>query len=233
MKKTLQKHILIVDDEEDILELVKYNLEVNGFRTTCVTNGEDALKMTRSGQTDLMILDLMLPNIDGLDVCRIIKADSEIKRFPILMLTAKGEESDIIQGLEMGADDYVTKPFSPEVLVARVKALLRRETESDEESDQMIQLDGLTINPGRREVKVDGKRVELTFSEFQILYLLARHPNFVYTRNQIIDEVRGENYPVTDRTVDFQIVGLRKKLGTAEKYIKTVRGVGYRFYLEE
>jgi len=189
--------------------------------------------MTRSGQTDLMILDLMLPNIDGLDVCRIIKADSEIKRFPILMLTAKGEESDIIQGLEMGADDYVTKPFSPEVLVARVKALLRRETESDEESDQMIQLDGLTINPGRREVKVDGKRVELTFSEFQILYLLARHPNFVYTRNQIIDEVRGENYPVTDRTVDFQIVGLRKKLGTAEKYIKTVRGVGYRFYLEE
>ncbi|HDY75181.1 MAG TPA: response regulator transcription factor [Candidatus Marinimicrobia bacterium] len=228
-----QKHILIVDDEEDILELVKYNLGINGFLTTCATNGEEALKFTRLHKPDLIVLDLMLPNIDGLDVCRVLKADSETKSIPILMLTARGEESDIIQGLEMGADDYVTKPFSPQVLVARVKTLLRRYSEPIEDKEGVIRIRELSIHPGRREVKIGEKRVELTYTEFQILHLLARHQNFVFTRNQIIDEIRGENYPVTDRTVDFQIVGLRKKLDQAGKYIKTVRGVGYRFYLED
>lgn len=233
MMEPFQKHILIVDDEEDILELVKYNLEINGFLTTSATNGEEALKFTRSHKPDLIVLDLMLPNIDGLDVCRVLKADSETKNIPILMLTARGEESDIIQGLEMGADDYVTKPFSPQVLVARVKTLLRRYSEPIEDEEGIIRIRELSIHPGRREVKIGEKRIELTYTEFQILHLLARHQNFVFTRNQIIDEIRGENYPVTDRTVDFQIVGLRKKLDQAGKYIKTVRGVGYRFYLED
>jgi two-component system phosphate regulon response regulator PhoB len=233
MMEQFQKHILIVDDEEDILELVKYNLEINGFLTTCATNGEEALKITRSHKPDLIVLDLMLPNIDGLDVCRVLKADSETKYIPIQMLSARGEESDIIQGLEMGADDYVTKPFSPQVLVARVKTLLRRYSEPIENEEGIIRIRELSIHPGRREVKIGEKRIELTYTEFQILHLLARHKNFVFTRNQIIDEIRGENYPVTDRTVDFQIVGLRKKLNQAGRYIKTVRGVGYRFYLEK
>jgi len=233
MKKMLQKHILIVDDEEDILELVRYNLEINGFQTTCVSNGEQALKTPRIHHPDLIVLDLMLPSIDGLDVCRILKGDSDTKSIPILMLTARGEESDIVKGLEIGADDYITKPFSPLVLVARVKALLRRYSEPVADEKGVITIQELTIHPGRREVKIGERLIEFTFTEFQILHLLARHPNLVFTRNQIIDEVRGDNYPVTDRTVDFQIVGLRKKLGKVDRYIKTVRGVGYRFNLEE
>lgn len=229
----LQKHILIVDDEEDILELVRYNLEINGFQTTCVSNGEQALKTPRIHHPDLIVLDLMLPSIDGLDVCRILKGDSDTKSIPILMLTARGEESDIVKGLEIGADDYITKPFSPLVLVARVKALLRRYSEPVADEKGVITIQELTIHPGRREVKIGERLIEFTFTEFQILHLLARHPNLVFTRNQIIDEVRGDNYPVTDRTVDFQIVGLRKKLGKVDRYIKTVRGVGYRFNLEE
>lgn len=233
MKRTLQKHILIVDDEEDILELVRYNLEINGFQTTCVNNGEEALKKTRRLYPDLIILDLMLPNIGGLDVCRILKQDLQTKSIPVLMLTARGEETDIVKGLEIGADDYVTKPFSPQVLVARVNALMRRYSEDVADKKGVITIQELTIHPGKREVKIEGRQVELTYTEFQILHLLARHPNLVFTRNQIIDEVRGDDHPVTDRTVDFQIVGLRKKLGMAGIYIGTVRGVGYRFYLEE
>ncbi|MFQ6677986.1 MAG: response regulator [Fidelibacterota bacterium] len=233
MKITPQKHILIVDDEEDILELIRYNLEINGFQTTCVNNGEEALKKTRRLYPDLIILDLMLPNIGGLDVCRILKQDLQTKSIPVLMLTARGEETDIVKGLEIGADDYVTKPFSPQVLVARMNALLRRYSEDVADKKGVITIQELTIHPGKREVKIEGRQVELTYTEFQILHLLARHPNLVFTRNQIIDEVRGENYPVTDRAVDFQIVGLRKKLGKAGGYIKTVRSVGYRFYLEE
>ncbi|NQV38775.1 MAG: response regulator [Candidatus Marinimicrobia bacterium] len=233
MKRTLQKHILIVDDEEDILELVKYNLEINGFQTTCVTNGEQALKKASIHHPDLIVLDLMLPNIDGLNVCRILKGDTETKSIPILMLTARGEETDIVKGLEIGADDYVTKPFSPQVLVARVKALLRRYSESVADENGVITIHDLTIHPEKREVKIGERLIEFTYTEFQILHLLSSRPNIVFTRYQIIDAVRGDNYPVTDRTVDFQIVGLRKKLGKAGRFIKTVRGVGYRFYLEE
>jgi len=226
-------HILIVDDEEDILELVRYNLELDGFQTTCVINGEQALKKTRTEKPDLIVLDLMLPNIDGLDVCRILKNDSKTKNIPILMLTARGEEADIVRGLEIGADDYVTKPFSPKILVARVKTLLRRYAEPVGDEEGIIRYEELSIHPGKREVKVNDRNVVLTYTEFQILFLLASHPNWVFTRNQIIDEVRGDNYPVTDRSVDFQIVGLRKKLGEAGRFIKTVRGVGYRFHTEE
>lgn len=233
MKRSNKAHILIVDDEEDILELVRYNLEINGFRTSCADNGEKALRITRANQPDLIVLDLMLPTIGGLDVCRKIKEDTKTGAIPILMLTARGEESDVVRGLEMGADDYITKPFSPQILVARIKALLRRYFNSGQPAEGEIIIHELTINPAKREVKVGGKTVELTFSEFQILHLMARHPNIAFTRNQIIDAIRGDNYPVTDRSVDFQIVGLRKKLGPAGGYVKTVRGVGYRFYLSD
>lgn len=228
-----RKPIIVVDDEEDILELIRYNLDKEGFQVVCATTGEDALLKARSESIDLLVLDLMLPGIDGLDVCRILKSDSQTKSIPILMLTAKGEEADIVKGLEIGADDYVTKPFSPRVLIARVKALLRRSIEDGKRPEDVIAIQELCIHPGRREVKVEDVSIELTYTEFQILNFLASHPGWVYTRNQIIDAVREDNYPVTDRSVDFQIVGLRKKLGRAGKYIKTVRGVGYRFFAEE
>ena len=176
----------------------------------------------------------MLPGIDGLDICRLLKNKESTKDIPILILSAKGEESDIIKGLELGADDYVTKPFSAKVLTARIDALLRREKTSIESiNDNKMEFDELSIHAGMREVLVDNKTIDLTFTEFQILFLLASHPNWVYTRNQIIDEIRGDDYPVTDRSIDFQIVGLRKKLGTCSRFIKTVRGVGYRFLIED
>ncbi len=227
------KHILVIDDEEDILELICYNLKNEEFRVICAATGEEALQKARSESIDLLVLDLMLPGIDGLDVCRILKSDAKTKAIPILMLTAKGEEADIVMGLETGAADYVTKPFSPGILIARVKALLRRGFEDESKPDDVISVQELSIHSGRRHVKVADASVELTYTEFQILHLLASHPGWVYTRNQIIDAVRGDNYPVTDRSVDFQIVGLRKKLGNAGKYIKTVRSVGYRFFAED
>ena len=176
----------------------------------------------------------MLPGIQGLDVCRIIKSDQETKETPIIMVTALGQEEDIVKGLETGADDYITKPFSIKVLIARVNAVLKRSIEVGEDSDKSLLINGISIKPRLREVRVEDKVIDnLTFSEFQILYLLAGHPGWVFTRYQIIDKIRGDNYPVTDRSVDFQIVGLRKKLGDAGKLIKTVRGVGYRFTPDE
>ncbi len=223
------RHILVVDDEEDILELIRYNVEKKGFRVTCVDSGEKALKHIRTEAPDLLVLDLMLPEIDGLDVCRILKNDTTTSQIPILMLTAKGDESDIVHGLELGADDYVTKPFSMSVLIARIQALLRRQSEAPGTDDETIVRKSLAMDPKRREVRVEDNPVDLTFSEFQILHLLMSHPGLVFTRNQIIDAVRGDNYFVTERSVDFQFVGLRKKLGSAGKYIETIRGVGYRF----
>ena len=176
----------------------------------------------------------MLPGIDGFDICRLLKNKDLTRNIPILILSAKGEESDIIKGLELGADDYVTKPFSAKVLSARVNTLLRRSLANEEEAkDKSITFEELSIHPGKRNVKISNKTVDLTYTEFQILFLLASHPNWVYTRNQIIDEIRGDDYPVTDRSIDFQIVGLRKKLQSASRFIKTVRGVGYRFLIED
>ena len=177
----------------------------------------------------------MLPGIQGLDVCRIIKADQETKDIPIIMVTAMGQEEDIVKGLETGADDYITKPFSIKVLLARVSAVLRRSFEEyDQDSNKSLLISGISIKPKLREVRFKDKVIDnLTFSEFQILYLLAGHPGWVFTRYQIINKIRGDNYPVTDRSVDFQIVGLRKKLGGAGKLIRTVRGVGYRFTPDE
>jgi len=221
--------VLVVDDEEDILELVRYNLAKEGCRVSCVASGEAALSAARQETPDLIVLDLLLPGVDGLEVCRILRRDPRTSHVPILMLTAKGEEADVVAGLELGADDYVTKPFSPRVLVARVKAVLRRRSAHTPEDHLTLQVKDIVINPQRHEVLVQGKPVTLTYTEFRLLHYLARRPGWVFTRQQIIDNVRGDNYPVTDRSVDVQVVGLRKKLGPCGDYIETVRGVGYRF----
>ncbi len=227
------ERILVVDDEEDILELVRYNLVKEGYQVSGTLTGEDALQMARSEAFDLIVLDLMLPGIDGLEVTKKLKGSQKTESTPIVMLTAKGEEADIVTGLELGADDYITKPFSPRVLVARVRAALRRKSSPSEDETTVVQIHQLEIHPGRRSVLVSGQPVELTYTEFQVLYILAKRPGWVFTRSQIVDAVRGDDYPVTDRSVDVQIVGLRKKLGDCSKYIETVRGVGYRFKEED
>ena len=229
------KNILVVEDDSGIKELISFNLSNQGHQVFEANNGELGIEKARKKLPDLILLDLMLPGIHGLDVCRIIKADQETKDIPIIMVTAMGQEEDIVKGLETGADDYITKPFSIKVLLARVSAVLRRSFEEyDQDSDKSLLINGISIKPRLREVRVEDKVIDnLTFSEFQILYLLAGHPGWVFTRYQIIDKIRGDNYPVTDRSVDFQIVGLRKKLGGAGKLIRTVRGVGYRFTPDE
>jgi len=224
-----KKHILIVDDEEDILELVRYNLEKAMYACTCAATGTQAVRAARSLMPDLVLLDLMLPGLDGFEVCSLLRNDAKTRHIPIIMLTAKGSESDVVRGLEMGADDYITKPFSPKVLVARVSAVLRRNRKDAGEDAAPIRVRELVIHPGRHEVSINGEVVDLTFSEFGIVRFLARRPGWVFTRSQIVDAVHGAGHPVTDRAVDVQIVGLRKKLGTFGDYIETVRGVGYRF----
>ncbi len=222
-------HILVVDDEEDILVLLKYNLEKAGYEVSCAGNGTEALKRARQQLPSLIVLDLMLPGISGLEVCSLLKNDARTRDVSILMLTAKGEEKDIVRGLEMGADDYVCKPFSPRVLVARVQAVIRRREKPEANAAAPIHAKDITIHPGRYEVLVNGQAVALTRTEFRILHLLAQRPGWVFTRTQIVDGVRGPEYAVTDRAVDVQIVGLRKKLGACGPLIETVRGVGYRF----
>lgn len=222
------KKILVVDDEEDIGELVKYNLEREGFRVKCVSTGENALLEVSKGEFDLIILDLMLPGVDGLTVCRNIKRDPETASIPVIMLTAKGEESDIVVGLELGASDYITKPFSPRVVVARVKAVLRAVTKRNSEKER-IKIGALDIDPNRYLIKLEGEKLDLTSTEFKLLCYMAKRPGWVFTRNQLIDASRGDEYVVTDRSVDVHIVGIRKKLGKFGNYIQTVRGVGYRF----
>ena len=224
----LKEKILVVEDEEDILELIRYNLTREGYRVMGVVTGEDGLRATQENSYDLVVLDLMLPGLDGLEVCRKLKNDPETRELPVIMVTARGEEADVVTGLELGADDYLTKPFSPRVLVARVRAVLRRTSAPLPEEEGIIEFHDLKIYPGRHEVQVKGKPVNLTLTEYRILQFLARRPGWVFTRYQIIDAVQGEHHVVTDRSVDVQIVGLRKKLGSSGKYIETVRGVGYR-----
>ncbi|MCK5125856.1 MAG: response regulator [candidate division Zixibacteria bacterium] len=220
--------ILVVEDEKDILELITYNLSREGYQVQGVDSGESAMLAVKSTIPDLILLDLMLPGVDGLDICRFLRNRPDTLHVPIIMVTAKGEDSDIVAGLELGADDYVIKPFSPRVLLARVKAVLRR-TEEDIDEDSSFSIYDLKINPGRHEVLFQNNRIDLTSTEFRLLQLLARRPGWVFTRYQIVDSIHGDDYPVTDRSVDVQVVGLRKKLGGAGAYIETVRGVGYRF----
>ena len=191
------------------------------------------LEFCRKHTPDLLLLDLMLPGIKGLDVCRLLKTETTTNTIPIIMVTALGQESDIVKGLESGADDYVTKPFNVTILMARIAAVLRRAKEGTVDFDKDISIKEIKIQPRTRTVTVGDLKLDLTFTEFQLLYLLASHPGWVFTRYQIIDKIRGDNYPVTDRSVDFQIVGLRKKLGEYGKLIETIRGVGYRFQSNE
>ena len=225
----MKEPILVVDDEEDIRELIQYNLTKAGYSVVCASSGEEALLKAREARPAAIILDIMLPGIDGLEVCRQLKADPSLKNTPIVMASAKGEEADIVAGLELGADDYVSKPFSPGVLLARVKSVLRRAQAEPVDMAATISVDGLIVNPSRREVLVNSLPVELTNTEFKLLHFLISQPGVVYTRSQIVDGVHGDDYPVTDRSVDVQIVGLRKKLGEWGAKIETVRGVGYRF----
>lgn len=221
--------ILVVDDEEDIRELVRYNLSKGGYNVMTVGTGEEALQIAQEVKPILVVLDIMLPGIDGLEVCRRLKADSVLCKTPIVMISALGEENDVVAGLELGADDYVAKPFSPGVLLARVKSVIRRVGASPIALDAALSIEGLKVNPTRREVHVRDELVELTNTEFKLLHFLMRQPGVVFTRAQIVDGVHGDDYPVTDRSVDVQVVGLRKKLGEIGALIETVRGVGYRF----
>ncbi len=225
----LKEKIYIVDDEEDILDLVEYILGKEKYRVKRFLTGEDVIAAMHKEKPDLLLLDLMLPGIDGLDVCKSLKKDDDLKEVPIIMLTAKGEDADIVSGLELGADDYITKPFNSSVLLARIKAMLRRKSEKEVSENDVIRIFNIVIHPGRHTVTVDDKPVNLTYSEFRLLQFLARHPGWVYSRYQIVDALRGADYPVTERAIDVQVVGLRKKLGAAGKYIETVRAVGYRF----
>jgi two-component system phosphate regulon response regulator PhoB len=229
-ESTTHHKILVVDDEEDLLELVRYTLAKEGHSITCVDTGEKAVDSVQRKLPDLIVLDLMLPGIDGLEVCRRLKRDSRTRDVPIIMLTAKSEERDVITGLDGGADDYITKPFSPRVLLARVKSLLRRkDVEIRSQQETTIQVRDLIIHPGRHEVTLQGNQLKLTYTEFALLQFLTKRPGWAYTRSQIVDAVKGEDYPVTERSVDVQVAGLRKKLGVFGSNIETVRGVGYRF----
>lgn len=229
MKKPV---ILSVEDEEDIQELVSFNLVKAGFKVLLAESGEQAIEQLGGTSPDLVILDLMLPGMNGLEVCKTMKRIDSLKEIPIIMLTAKGEEIDIITGLDLGADDYVSKPFSPKILIARIKAVLRKKTEDSlrriKEEDSLIVKDNLVIDPARYEVKVDGNRVKLTLTEFNILKLLAQRESWVFTRQQIIDSVKGYEFSVTPRAVDVHIFSLRNKLGKAGEKIESVRGIGYR-----
>ncbi len=226
-----KERILVIEDEEDILALIHFNLVKAGFLVECAMTGEEGFSKVREYNPNLILLDLMLPGMDGLEVCRRLRQAPDTQDIPIIMLTAKGEEHDILLGLELGADDYVTKPFSPQILEARARAVLRRRTKTEPSTDldQPIEIHDLYIHRGRNKVRAAGEEVELTFSEFQLLCLLVCKPGWVFTRTQIVDAIHGEGYAVTDRAVDVQVVGLRKKLGPCGEYIETVRGIGYRF----
>ncbi len=224
-----KESILVIEDDKDIQELIKYNLTREGYRVHCVTNGEDGLAYVRNTPPQLIVLDILLPGMDGFDVCRVLKNNTDTQRIPIIMVSAKSEDADVVTGLEIGANDYLTKPFSAKVLIARIRALLRRKVSTETIKHEPIEIHEIKINPGRYEVLVNGKVINFSFTEFRILLLLAKSPGWVFSRYQIVNEVRGEDIIVTDRSVDVHITGLRKKLGPYGRYIETVRGLGYRF----
>lgn len=221
--------ILVVEDEQDIRELIHFNLFKEKYEVVTAADGEEALTRATEVNPDLVLLDLMLPLKDGISVCKEMRDNEKFSETSIIMLTAKGEEEDVVKGLEAGADDYITKPFSPKILLARVKAALRRKGGATKASEGLLELLDIKIDTEKRKVTLQGEELNLTYSEFQILFLLAQSPGKVFTRSQIVDLVRGTNHAITDRSVDVQIVGLRKKLKDSGSLIETVRGVGYRF----
>ncbi len=223
-----KEKILVVDDEEDLLKLIRFHLEKDGYKVLTATNGEDALFLTRRERPELIILDLMLPGIDGFEVCKKIKTTPELAHTAVVMLTAKGEEVDVTLGLKLGADDYVTKPFSLKELVARVQAVLRRTQISSIIKDH-IEIGELTLDVYKHEVTIKNNPVPLTLTEFKILHQLVSNPGRVFTRDDLINVVSGSETIVIDRTIDVHIASLRKKLKAFSNYIITIRGIGYKF----
>ncbi len=225
-----RKKILVVEDETDILDLIDYKLSQEGFQVLRATEGELGLEKARSQDPDLILLDIMLPGIDGLEICRRLKRDPLTETIPIIFVSAKGEESDVVSGLELGADDYLVKPFSPRELVARSRAVLRRKSrKEDSHPSERHNFRGLIIDPVKHEILLDGKPVEFTATEFRMLEFLARHPGRAFTRQQLLNRVIGEDAIVIDRNIDVHVRALRKKLGDHRDRIETLRGVGYRF----
>jgi len=225
-----REKIVVVEDERDILEVISYNLGREGYRVATATDGLEGLRLIRDEAPDVVLLDLMLPGLDGIEVCRRLKADPVTRAIPIIMVTAKGEEADVVLGLGVGADDYVTKPFSPKELLARVKAVLRRGPLKEEVgAGERIVRDGVVIDAARFEVRVDGKPVTFTATELRLLHFLASHPGRVFTRDQLLNRAIGESAVVIDRNIDVHVRAVRKKLGAYRELIETVRGVGYRF----
>ena len=224
-----KKKLLIIEDEEDIAEVLKFNTENEGYDVSVVNTGEKGLKYILQNKPDLVLLDLMLPGLNGLEVCKEVRKKDELSNVMIIMLTAKGEEIDIVTGLECGANDYVTKPFSTRVLLARIKNVLQRINPIYIDEENIISHQKLKVIKNKREVYVENNKIDLTSSEFKILFFLAKHPGWIYTRYQITDAVHGEGYPSTDRAIDVMVVSLRKKMGEYAYLIETVRGVGYRF----
>lgn len=231
LKELEDNKIFVIEDEPDISRLIQINLELEGAEVHCFNKGESVIEaLGQKSIPDLMLLDLMLPGLGGLDLCRWLREHVEFKRTPIIMVTAKGSEEDIVHGLELGADDYVTKPFSIKVLMAKVKASLKRQSRlSNVGEGHIIKRNGIEVCVDRHEVLVYGQRVNLRKVEFKILHFLITQPGRVFTRNQLVDGIHGENHVVTDRSIDVQIVSLRKKLGKVSQHIKTVHGVGYCF----
>lgn len=231
MDTQTKTRITIVEDEEDIREILEYTLTREGFTVACAADGSTGLEMIRSAPPDLVLLDLMLPDVEGLEICRQLKADPSTSEVAIIMVTAKGEESDIVLGLGLGADDYIPKPFSARELVARTRSVLRRVQRpgEDQAEDKVILRGELKIDPARHKVWIHGERVDLTATEFKILHLLASHPGRIFSRSQILSESRGEFAAAFDRSVDAHVRTVRKKLGDLRDLIETVRAVGYRF----
>lgn len=233
MNKNYKKTILVVDDEEHILELIKFNLEREGYNILLCDNGEESIYMVKNNNIDLVILDLMLPGMDGIEVCKRIGSMDKFENLPIIMLTAKGEESDKILGLELGADDYITKPFSVKELTARIKAVLRRSKNKknrEENIEKIISIKNLIIDTEKHVVTINGKSLDLTYKEFKLLEILSKNRGKVLSRNYLLDEVWGYDYFGETRTVDVHIRHLRKKIedSKSSKYIETIRGVGYK-----
>jgi two-component system phosphate regulon response regulator PhoB len=224
----MAQRILVVEDEPDLLALVRINLEQAGFEVETAENGNDALAALRRAPPDLMILDLMLPDVPGTEICRRVRGSAELSELPVIMLTAKADEVDRVVGLELGADDYVTKPFSPRELTLRVRAVLRRQQPAPTPA-RVIEHGTLSLDPERHRCFVDGEEVGLTAKEFSLLQCLMRRPGRVMTRDRLLDDVWGSDITVTTRTIDTHLKRLREKLGRAGDLIETVRGVGYRF----
>jgi DNA-binding response OmpR family regulator len=225
-----REKILVVEDEADLREVLSYNLTRDGYRVVTAENGADGLRKARKEVPDLVLLDLMLPDLDGVEVCRRLKKDPLTATLPIIMVTAKSEEADVVLGLGVGADDYVPKPFSPRTLLARVKAVLRRGPQREEaEMARRIVRGPLTIDADRHEARLEGELVRFTATEFRLLHFLALHPGRVFTRDQLMRRVMGEDVILVDRNVDVHVRAVRAKLGAQRELVETVRGVGYRF----